>query len=272
VGQITTLSHVAQTIPLNHTYVDPVVFAQPASIYGQDTSVVRLTNVQPDSFTLYVHEAPDKDGPHAAETVSYLVLEAGQWALPNGTLVHVGHLDTAATVGLQIANQWQPVNFNSSFSTGPVVISQVQGDNDSHWVKTRQRNVLVSGFEVALEEDEAQTTSHGTETIGWLAVEAGQGVWDGHNYEFNQTANAVTHSWYQVTFGQSFGQTPRFIATIGTYDGADNSGLRYTNLTTAGVQIKIEEDTTLDSETGHTTEVVHFLTIEGDGTLTASPQ
>jgi hypothetical protein len=59
---------------------------------------------------------------------------------------------------------------------------------------------------------------------------------------------------------------------MGTYNGADSSGLRYTNLTAAGVQIKVEEDTTLDSETGHTTEVVYFLTIEGDGILTASPQ
>jgi len=27
------------------------------------------------------------------------------------------------------------------------------------------------------------TTAHGTETIGWLAMAAGQGSWDGYLYE-----------------------------------------------------------------------------------------
>ncbi len=272
VGQISDITDTPQRIFFSHNYANPVVFAQPASYNESDTAVVRITHVQPDSFILYIHEAPNKDGTHTTETINYLVLEAGQWELPDGITLEVGLVDTAATVGKQISNQWESINFGSTFSTAPVVISQVQGENDSHWVKTRQRNTTTSGFNMAMEEEESKTTPHGTETVGWLAVEPGQGTWDGHNYEFAQTANSVTHTWYQVTFGQSFTQSPHIVAAMGTYDGGDNAHLRYTNPAATGVQVMVEEDTALDSETGHTTEVVHYLAIEGDGTLTASPQ
>ena len=45
--------------------------------------------------------------------------------------------------------------------------------------------------------------------------------------EAAQTLNAVTHAWYQITFGQSFGSAPRFLAALATYDGADSAHLRY---------------------------------------------
>ena len=78
IGQINnTLTHVTQTVVLSRRYVNPVVFAQPLSTNGGDTAVVRITDVQADRFTLYVHEAPDEDGTHGTESVSYLVLEAG---------------------------------------------------------------------------------------------------------------------------------------------------------------------------------------------------
>lgn len=271
VGQLNdTLTHTPQTVLLSRRYADPVVFAQPLSRDGGDTSVIRISDVQSDRFTLYVDEAPNKDGGHTTEAVSYLVLEAGSWELADGTLLEVGKLTTSATVGGSITNVWEQVSFSSPFSAAPVVISQVQTENDAHWVKTRQRSVTTTGFDVAMEEEEAKTTPHGSEVIGWLAIEAGQGTWNGHVYEATQTANVVTHNWYQISFGQSFGQAPRFVAALATYDGGDSAHLRYsrTSLTTGGVKVMIEEDTTWDSETSHTTEVVGYLALEGDGTLT----
>ena len=46
--------------------------------------------------------------------------------------------------------------------------------------------------------------------------------------------------------------------------------LRYQNLLATGVQLKVEEDTTYDNETLHTTEAVAFLAIAGEGLLTAA--
>ncbi|MCP4593679.1 MAG: hypothetical protein GY842_23330, partial [bacterium] len=266
-----TLTHSPQTIVLDHSYVNPVVFAQPISFDGANTSVTRITNVQSDRFTLYVDEAPDHDGAHTTEAVGYLVLEAGSWQLADGTLLDVGTLNTNATVGKQVTNQWVHVDLNLPFSAAPVVVSQVQTNNDTHWVKTRQQNVVASGFDVALEEDDGQTAAHGSETVGWLAIEAGEGEWNDHNYKAANTSNAVTHNWYTINFGAgTFTQAPRFVAGLATYDGGDGSYLRYdrASLTASGVQLKVEEDTTQDSETNHTTEVVSYLAVQGDGTLT----
>ena len=140
---------------------------------------------------------------------------------------------------------------------------------DRERVKTRQRSVSASGFEVALEEEEASTAPHGSETVGWLAVEPGQRDWNGHAYEADQTPKAVRHNWYGITFAQNFGAAPRFVAAMTTFDGGDSAQLRYdrTSLTANGVQVLVEEDTTDDSETGHTTEVVGYLALEGNGTL-----
>jgi hypothetical protein len=45
------------------------------------------------------------------------------------------------------------------------------------------------------------------------------------------------------------------VASLATYDGTDNAHLRYsrTSLTAGGVQVIVEEDTTYDTETDHTT-------------------
>lgn len=205
VGQLDdTLSQTPKTVMLDRSYTNPVVFAQPLSLDGGSTSIVRLTDVQADRFTLYVQEAPNRDGDHTREAVSYVVLEAGQWELSSGAQLHVSSVDTAATVG--------------------------QG------------------------------------------MTPGTGTWFGHAYEAGTTADAATQSWYTLDFAQAFGQAPRFVGTLGTYDGGDGAYVRYerSSLTVGGVQVMLEEDTTYDSETNHTTEVVHYLAIEGDGLLMAA--
>jgi YD repeat-containing protein len=213
------------------------------------------------------------DGSHTTEAVSYVVLEAGSWTLPDGTRLAVGTTDTSATVGESIeADQWAHVALGSPFGATPVVVSQVQTEHDPHYVKTRQQNVTPLGFDVALEEEGGKMTPHSSETIGWLAIAPGTGTWSGHKYEAGQTADVVTHTWRAISFAQSFSQPPRFVAGIATCDGGDSAHLRYdrTSLTKSRVQVTIEEDTTFDDETNHTDEVVHYLAIEGSGTLTGT--
>ena len=153
--------------PLSHTFEDPVVFASPLSRDGANTSVARITDVQSDRFTLYVQEAPDQDGSHGTEAVSWVVLEAGSWVLPDGTRLEVGTIDTTATVGAGLEeDEWALVSFGRAFQTGPVVVSQVQTENDPHWVKTRQQDVTVAGFDVAMEEEDAKTVARAGRDAG----------------------------------------------------------------------------------------------------------
>ena len=179
-------------------------------------------------------------------------------------------LNTSQTVGRRITNQWATVSYGGSFSTVPVVLSQVQTENDASWVKTRQRNVAASSFQVALEKEEASLLTHPTESVGWLAISPASGTWSGHPFVASRTGNAVTGAWFAISFSQNVGSVPQFLAAMSTYDGGDNSELRYRNLGGGSVEVRVEEETTFDTEVAHTTEVVDYLVIGKAGTLEGS--
>ncbi|WP_048320829.1 hypothetical protein [Crocosphaera watsonii] len=54
-----------------------------------------------------------------------------------------------------------------------------------------------------------------------------------------------------------------FLLSCTSYDGPDSAGLRYQNLSNDTVEIKIEEDTSLDDETVHTTENIGSWLLKG---------
>ena len=47
-----------------------------------------------------------------------------------------------------------------------------------------------------------------------------------------------------------------------TYYGTDTANLRYRNLTGTGVDIKVEEEQSRDTETAHTSETVGYAVFE----------
>ncbi|MGK7958520.1 MAG: S8 family serine peptidase [Crocosphaera sp.] len=270
IGQITDFNHQSQTIVLDNNFINPVIFAQPLSRKSADPSTVRITNIQSDRFSAYLQETTlikgkKHSGAHTRESFSFLVFEQGVWELADGTIIEVGNINTNATT----RSDWQNITFTHDFTDAPVVLTQVQTQNDATFVRTRQKNTTENGFQVALEEEETYLhTGHGSETIAWLAISPGQGNWDGNTFIAGNTGDRVTHKWRTLNFGNTFKDAPKFLGNIATYDGADSSGLRYQKLTNRRVQVMIEEDTSKDNETKHTTENVNFLAIEATGTLT----
>lgn len=257
------IDHTQTTVTLSNTYVNPVVIAQPAEFNGGDPVVVRLSGISGNQFTIQLQEPSNfAPGTHTTETVHYIVVEAGSWVLPDGTLLEAGTFATNSNT-----NSFATVNFATSFGSTPVVMSQVQTLNDTTFVSTRQQNLSAGSFQVALEDEDAAGNNHGTETIGWLAIEPGTGDIDGRLFEAGTTPDSVTHNLYNIGFSAGFTSAPNFIASLATFDGGDASHLRFDNLGAGSVDVFVEEDTTVDSETDHTTERVTWLAIEGDGAL-----
>ncbi|WP_172657309.1 hypothetical protein [Myxosarcina sp. GI1] len=264
-GKIPDLNHINQTIVLENTYTNPVVFAQPLSRNGSDPAVVRIDNVKSDRFNARIQEPNYEDGFHTSESFSYLVLEKGTWELENGIQVEVGTLDSDTTTSLG----WEQIGFSTDFESSPITLSQVQTNNGSDFVRTRQKNTSASGFSLAMEEEEALKTFHPTETLGWMAISPGKGSWNGLSYQAGNTGNRITHKWSTLNFSNSFDRAPQFLASLSTYDGSDSAGIRYRNLNSQAVEIMVEEDSAKDKETSHTTEEIDFLSIDGTGALTA---
>ncbi len=266
VGTISNLNHLDRAIELNNTYTNPMVFAMPLSYNGGDPAIARITDIQSDSFSVYLQEPEYENGTHTFESFSYLVLEAGSWELADGTNLEVGTIDTDGVT----TSKWDSIDFASNFEQTPVILSQVQTDNDSEFVRTRQKAASIDGFKLTVEEEEALKSSvHGTETIGWLAIESGSGSWDGLDYQAGHTGTEIDHSWNTIGFGQTFSSAPNFLASLASFNEGDSAGLRYRNLGASEVQIRVEEDRSLDNEIGHIPEMVDFLAIAGSGDLSA---
>ncbi|MHC4562887.1 MAG: hypothetical protein ACYS8X_08965, partial [Planctomycetota bacterium] len=270
VGQVTDLSHAPQTIILSHSYINPVVFASPVTFNGWNMSVVRVAAVEADRFTMWVDEAPDHNGRHVAETITYAVVEAGVWQLSDGSVIEAGVVSTDATVGARVVNDWEAVTFNGSFASAPAALSQVQTANDSAWVKTRQSSITSGGMLLAMEGAEAESGSHGAESIGYLAVTGGQGSIDGVAWQASLTGRQVSSSVMQVNFGQSFASAPLVLANMGSYYGTNNAHLRMNSVSGTSMRMHVEEDTTWDSELAHGAEQISFIALGAAGMLTGS--
>ncbi len=273
IGQVTNANHNQQTIQLQNDYVNPVVFAQPLSRNGADPAIIRITDIDADNdtFSFYLQEAEYRDGWHLEESFSYIVVEAGTWQLDDGTFLEVGTVETDK-IAKWSSSAWEDVSFNHDFASTPTVLSQVQTNNDTEFVRARQRNADANGFLLSLEEEEAlRRSGHGSETVGWLAIESGSGAWDDLAYRAGNTGNVVDHNWHELDFSD-FSSTPNLLGSIATYNGGDSSGLRYQEISGVDgstIEIKLEEDQSLDSETSHTQEDINFLAIAGSGILTA---
>ena len=268
VGALTDLSHSAQTVTLNHTYRDPVVFAQSPSNTGSEPVSVRVTDVQPDQFSIYLTEPSNKDGQSNGVAVSYLVLESGTHELVDGRRLEVGTVQTDATVGTGLPKVWETITYDTPFADRPVLLSQIQTDAGTAFLNVRKNVGTKSDFSLALQPEEKAATPQTAETVGYLAVESGLG-WSGLSLEAFTTAKEVTNKWHNLPFNLVYEDAPRFLSSLATSGTIDNANLRYRKLNSNEVDVKVQEDTTADKETKHGKEKVSYLVIGGSGLILA---
>jgi hypothetical protein len=240
-----------------HSYTDPVVVMKAPSYAGIQPGHVRLRSVTGDGFE-YQFEEWDyiDDESHAAETVSYVVVEAGTHTLSDGT--------TLVAETTRTTTSWTAVSFPAAFGTTPVVCSQSQTLNGPEAVVTRNRGVDAGGFEVRLQESEAKGW-HRTETVGYVAVTPTTAA----THEADTTGTEVTSAPHTVAFDGSYAD-PLLLADMQTTLGANTAAVRHTNLDGDGVDVFIEEATSADDETWHRTEDVGYLVFDGPTTLTTN--
>jgi len=262
-----TLDSATKTITFNSTYVDPVVIAGPPTSNDTESAAVRVTNVQPDQATLKLHE-PD-GGSHSNETVPILIAEKGKWDLDDGTAIEIGTRMIDADSG-----NFRSISFERSFPGTPIAITQVQTNNDSDFVVTRQDGGNGSDVFVSLQEPEGHDGNHGTERVGYVAVTTpsmdGTATDNAGRPIETHVENGVrgrdnTHS--TLAFDSSFSSGPTVFAQLATFDGPNTGWTRFPD--SGPPEIFVEEEQTNDSERSHTTEVVDVLALDDtSGTLT----
>jgi hypothetical protein len=243
-------------VTFNQTFIDPVVVAKPASNGDVDPCVVQIRNVDYSGFEVRLENWSYLAYEHASEMVGFVVVERGSFELPNGSLVAAGYFTSNKMTS------YENVVFSQSFNQVPVVMAGAVTVNEDEPVVGRLRNISVSGFNFRMQEQELNVQEHDFERVAYIAWEPGSGMVDNLLFEIGRTGDAVTHAWYAIDFSVGFVADPVLLADMQSTDGADTANLRYNDLTVAGVEIKVSEEQSKNSEVAHTTENVGFMVFE----------
>ncbi|MCH2179077.1 MAG: hypothetical protein MK106_09755 [Mariniblastus sp.] len=242
------------TITLEGTYENPVVVMGPASRNGGDVLTVRVDNVTSNSFDVQLDEWDYRDGRHIDETVSYMVFEAGEYTLVDGSKVRAG---TGFSGG-----RWKTYDLSESiFDSTPLVFSQVMTTNGEEAVTTRIRNATENSFQLRVQEQQANSPQrHANETVGYVAITPGSGVGGNFIYEASSTGLEVTNRAYTIDFTQTFSDVPVFFAAMQSHTGGDPATVRLRpDCQVDQATIFIEEERSKDNEMRHNPEDVGYL-------------
>ena len=262
------------------------VYDQPPAVFilgdnnNPEPSSVSISNVTNTGFTAAPFEPPSLfvDIADAPTTVHYLAISYGQHEFPDGTPVEVMSLPMKNYQSKILAGStWRSVNYLTSFSSTPVVFSQLQttanetaapAGRSVPWITTTQRNVGSAGFDLSLDRAE---TSNGSitvdETVAYLAIEAGV-IADYIDIEGNDIkSEAVTTpdniagstSCYGANYAQSYPGSPLVVGSQSTRDGGDGGWLRRCTAGSNSTTLKIEEDWARDRDNAHTSERASFM-------------
>jgi Putative metal-binding motif len=241
-------------VPLTKTFKNPIVVAKPMSVNDMDPAIIRIKNVNNDGFEIRIQEWDYLDGEHGLETVNYIVMEAGNHILPDGTLIEAGTFEGN--------NKIRSIALSEPFNEIPVILASVVTLNEVAAVAGRLRNIDAHGFEFQLQEEEVADRAHINETISYIAWEPSSGKIEDMTYEVARTKDTVRHYFNYIGFSTPFINSPVFIADMQTRDGGDTASVRWQNKDAYGVDVKITEEQSLNSETYHTTEIVGYLAIQ----------
>ena len=242
-------THNVTTISLANTYTSPVAVAKPGTYNGGNEGLVNITELNSTQLKVQFKEWDYLDGNHTNEDIPYIVMEAGLHTLPGGQVVRAGSVSTSDmyVAGCTTSRTGSTsVSFVAGFLSTPVVLHSVISDNDtSDPVGSRAWDITSSGMKVALFEEEANADAggHGTETIGYIAIEAGSLTDPTNNWALEAgTVSNVSDADKTLNFTSSFSATPTFLAAANTVNGADSFSLRVKSVTNSDAEFFVDEE------------------------------
>ena len=105
-------------VAFSDAFQDPIVVMGPSSRNDPAPATVRVRNVTPTGFEFLIEEWNYQDGTHASETLSYLVVEKGEYVLGGSALV------ADRTTGVDFGNPRMITLPPGAFTQTPLVLAQ----------------------------------------------------------------------------------------------------------------------------------------------------
>lgn len=231
----------------------PSVVMGPLTYNGKQGAVMEVRNVTSTGFEYQVKEWDYLDGKHQSEQVSWMAIDAGKHTLANGQVIAAG--STTATGAMS------NVAFDAStFHGTPLVMAQVASTNQTTTVTDRLANVSTSGFQVMLDQQQANTGTLKAETVNWIAADAGDGT---HGGVLAGTVPAVNSNVSNLAMTGAFGNDQfTFIADMQTHNDPDPATLRLSQIVNDGVSMFVQEERSADFEVVHGNESVGYIAMD----------
>ncbi|WP_344808930.1 matrixin family metalloprotease [Allohahella marinimesophila] len=162
------------------------------------------------------------------------------------------------------------MNLVGEFDSPPIVFVQQTSDEGVAATAVRLRDIQVNSFDVRLQEEEANQQRnlgdgrHLEETASYVAFAQGSGSIDGYSLNTGLTQSEKGTDWQDIEFDKAM-VDPDFFASIQTFAGPDTATLRYQDLASGKVRVKVEEEQSQDSETIHASEQLGWLSVSNSG-------
>lgn len=246
----------AINVTFDQPLTDPVV-AIFGSNFGGHKYSFRVIEFQTDAngdatgFSFTFDEWENHDGRHpAVENVNWLAIESGVHTLPDGRTIEAGYVEADS--------DGEQVTLAGSYTNTPTVLTTVASDRLPSQVDSDPFNISTSGFTVNVEEAESQDGVHGLESVGWISVEPGNGEDSGSALNVGGIGSGWVNN---VGLGDTFDDA----VTVGetqTQNDSDTGNVIFRNQDDDEIDIRFEEDTSVDGDSGHTPEVVGLVTFE----------
>jgi len=248
------ITHAPKTQTFSKAFTQkPVVLAGVVTMDGGHPVVPSVEGLTATSATMRLHEPDCYDDWHTTETLAWTAMEAGIHETDAGVKFEMGS-------ALVSGGGWMPVKFSAPIEGDVVVVPTIQSKTDE-WTNLRIQKVTSTGFEVLLEAAKKNEHVKGSETVGFMAIPAGDGTIAGRKYHARLTPTEMTEAWRTYSFPAT--SNPRVFAGM-THNGGDTANLRMKGLTGSSLQFRVHEPSKCGWDDKHPgKEQVHLVVLEG---------
>mmetsp|Transcript_25965 Transcript_25965/g.33087 ORF Transcript_25965/g.33087 Transcript_25965/m.33087 type:complete len:694 (+) Transcript_25965:46-2127(+) len=244
-------------IAFRKQYINPVVVAFINTRNGGQSISARVRDISSSGCKLFMQE-PDNQG-HAAEWVSYIVVESGRNTLEGGIIVEAGIASsTIIHRGGQSFNG-HLVQFEEAFSNTPAILHSIMTYNNNDFMASLVTDVRVDSFIVAMEAADTRKDSSG-EDVGWIAFSSATGSTSSTSFTIGTandgTNDGVDDSPHVIDLtSANFNGNPDIVVSLYGVRGKDGSWARGAGVWSKDAQhAYAEEDQILQSERRHIDE------------------
>ncbi len=241
-------------VDFEEPFLNPVIIAGPPSFSNSNPVVIRIRNVTSSGFEIRLQRWRYLADTHPIETVSYIAIEKGAHTLSDGTVIEAGLINAGS-------NKATTFNYMTPFSSKPVIMTSISTSNTSIPATSRLTSVTKTKATVIIDKEENASSDILREQISYLACEPTNSIIGGMKVIAAHTGKIVKHKWYGIHFREQLYDTPLFLAAISPQTGGDPAVVRYSNKSTDSVQVKIEEEQSLDKEVIHAREDLSYVLI-----------